>query len=322
MLKYIIKRILLAIPTFIGITVLVFVLSNMAPGSPVDVLASTNNLSEEAYEQLKVSLGLDKPVIVRYGDWLLNFVQGDLGTSTRTNTPVFGVIRERLGASLLLTVTSLLVCLLISIPLGVLSAVKQGSAWDTGANVLSFLGTSTPGFFLSLILVYFFAAKLGWLPATGMYEPNGAHTVGQLIRHMILPVFVMSFGMCGDFIKQTKGSMLEVYNNDYVKTARSKGLKNRVVIIKHVLRNALIPVVTMIALTVPFLLGGAVVTEQVFSWPGIGSLMVLSINSRDYNAIMGITVFIAAGVLICNLVLDLLYAKLDPRTGVETKGGN
>ncbi len=321
MIKYILKRILLAVPTFIGITVLVFVLSNMAPGSPVDVLAANVNLSEEGYQQLKESLGLDKPIIVRYGIWLLDFVRGDLGTSTRTNSPVFGVIKERLGASLLLTITSLVVCLLISIPLGVLSAVKQGSAWDTFSSVFSFLGTSIPGFFLSLILVYFFAARLGWLPATGMYDPNGAHTFGQLVRHMILPVFVLSFGMCGDFIKQTKGSMLEVYNNDYVKTARSKGLKNRIVIIKHVLRNALIPVVTMVALTVPFLLGGAVVTEQVFSWPGIGSLMVLSITSRDYNAIMGVTVIIAAGVLICNLLLDLIYAKLDPRTGVEVKGG-
>lgn len=321
MIKYVLKRILLAIPTFIGITVLVFVLSNMAPGSPADVLASNMSLSEEGYQQLKESLGLDKPVIVRYGIWLLDFVQGDLGTSTRTNSPVFGVIKERLPASLLLTLTSLVVCLLVSIPLGVLSAVKPGSAWDTVSSALSFLGTSIPGFFLSLILVYFFSAKLGWLPATGMYEPNGAHTFGQLVRHMILPVFVLSFGMLGDFIKQVKGSMLEVYNNEYVKTARSKGLKNRVVIIKHVLRNALIPVVTMISLTVPFLLGGAVVTEQVFSWPGIGSLMVLSITARDYNAIMGVTVIIAAGVLICNLVLDLVYAKLDPRTGVEVKGG-
>ena len=305
MIKYILKRILLAIPTFIGITALVFVLSNLAPGSPADVLASSVSLSEEGYQQLKESLGLDKPIVVRYGIWLA----------------VFGIIKERLGASLLLTVTSLIVCLLISIPLGVMSAVKQSSGWDTFSSVLSFLGTSIPGFFLSLILVYFFAAKLGWLPATGMYEPNGAHTFGQLVRHMIMPVFVLSFGMCGDFIKQTKGSMLEVINNDYVKTARSKGLKNRIVVIKHVLRNALIPVVTMVSLTVPFLLGGAVVTEQVFSWPGIGSLMVLSITARDYNAIMGVTVVIAAGVLICNLVLDLVYAKLDPRTGIEVKGG-
>ena len=321
MIKYILKRILLAIPTFFGITALVFVLSNLAPGSPADVLASSVSLSEEGYQQLKESLGLDKPIVVRYGIWLADFVQGDLGQSTRTNTPVFGIIKERLGASLLLTVTSLIVCLLISIPLGVMSAVKQSSGWDTFSSVLSFLGTSIPGFFLSLILVYFFAAKLGWLPATGMYEPNGAHTFGQLVRHMIMPVFVLSFGMCGDFIKQTKGSMLEVINNDYVKTARSKGLKNRIVVIKHVLRNALIPVVTMVSLTVPFLLGGAVVTEQVFSWPGIGSLMVLSITARDYNAIMGVTVVIAAGVLICNLVLDLVYAKLDPRTGIEVKGG-
>lgn len=313
MIRYLIKRFLVAVPTFLGITLIVFILSNMAPGNPVDVLAANNNLSPEAYEQLKVSLGLDKPVLVRYGIWIADFVQGDLGNSTRTNTPVAKVIGERMGASLLLTLSGLVFCLLISLPLGIMSAYKEGSAWDKAGSVVAFLGSSLPGFFISLLLVYFFAAKLGLLPATGMYSANGAHTLSDLLAHMIMPTFVLGFTMCGEFIKQIKGSMLEVLSDEHVKTARSKGLKERVVVIKHVFRNSLIPLITLISLTVPFLLGGAVVTEQVFGWPGLGSLMVLSINAHDYNAIMGVTVFIAAGVLICNLVLDLIYAKLDPR---------
>lgn len=316
MIRYLIKRLLLAIPTFLGITLFVFCLANMAPGSPVDVLANSANLSPEAYAELEHSLGLDKPIIARYGIWLGDLLQGDMGMSTRTNAPVSQVIGERVGNSLLLTISGLVLCLIISLPLGILSAYKPGSAWDNVANVVAFLGSSLPGFFISLILAYFFAAKLGWLPATGMYDSNGPRTLVELIRHMIMPTFVMGFTMCGEFIKQTRSSMLEVFNDDYVKTARSKGLHEPQVIVRHVLRNALIPLVTMIALSVPFLLGGAVVTEQVFSWPGLGSLMVLSINQRDYNAIMGVTVFIAAGVLICNLILDLLYAKLDPRIGV------
>lgn len=313
MIRYLIKRFLVAIPTFLGITIIVFFLSNMAPGGPVDVLAANNNLSPEAYEQLKVSLGLDKPVLVRYGIWIGDFLQGDLGTSTRTNTPVSKVIGERVGASLLLTLSGLLFCLLISMPLGIMSAYKEGSAWDKAGSVVAFLGSSLPGFFISLLLVYTFAAKLGWLPATGMYTANGGHSIGDLLAHMVMPTFVLGFTMCGEFIKQIKGSMLEVLSDEHVKTARSKGLRERAVVIKHVFRNSLIPMITLISLTVPFLLGGAVVTEQVFGWPGLGSLMVLSINARDYNAIMGVTVFIAAGVLICNVILDLVYARLDPR---------
>lgn len=313
MIRYLIKRFLIAIPTFLGITVIVFFLSNMAPGGPVDVLAANNNLTPEAYEQLKVSLGMDKPVIVRYGIWFVNFLQGDLGMSTRTNTPVIKVIGERVGASLLLTGSGLLLCLIISIPLGILSAYKEGSVWDSIGSGIAFLGSSLPGFFISLLLIYIFAAKLGWLPATGMYTATGDHSLKDLATHMIMPTFVLGFTMCGEFVKQIKGNMLEVLNDEHVKTARSKGMKERTVIIKHVFRNSLIPLVTLISLTVPFLLGGAVVTEQVFGWPGLGSLMVLSIDARDYNAIMGVTVFIAAGVLICNVLLDLVYAKLDPR---------
>ena len=313
MIRYLIKRFLVAIPTFLGITLIVFILSNMAPGSPVDVLAANNTLSEEAYEQLKVSLGLDKPVLVRYGIWLGDFFQGDMGVSTRTNTPVSKVIGERVGASLLLSVSGLVFCLLISLPLGILSAYKEGSIWDKLGSVVAFLGSSLPGFFISLLMIYVFAAKLGVLPATGMYSATGSHSIGDLLAHMIMPTFVLGFTMCGEFIKQIKGSMLEVLSDEHVKTARSKGLRERVVVMKHVFRNSLMPLITLISLTVPFLLGGAVVTEQVFGWPGLGSLMVLSINSRDYNAIMGVTVFIAAGVLICNVILDLVYAKLDPR---------
>jgi len=316
--KYLVKRILLAIPTFLGITIMIFFLANLAPGGPLDVLASEASMSEEAFEQLKIAMGLDKPIIVRYGIWLGNFVRGDLGTSTRTYKPVAEIIGQRLGPSLVLTVTSLLFCLILSIPLGIMAASRPGSKWDTVSSGIAFMGTSLPTFFIALILVYVFAAKLGWLPATGMYDINGPRTLGSLARHLIMPAFILGFSMCGQFIKQTRGSLLEVFNEEYVKTARAKGLREHVVIIKHVFRNGLIPIVTMISLTVPGLLGGAVITETIFSWPGVGSLMVQSINMRDYNTIMGVTALVAAGVLIINIIIDFVYARLDPRISVQS----
>ena len=313
MIKYIIKRLILSIPTFLGITIFVFVLSNMAPGSPADIIAASSEMSEEALEELKISMGLDKPVIVRYGLWLGDLLHGDLGVSTRTNQPIANMIGQRIGPSLTLTLTSLVVALLISIPLGVLAACKPYSIWDNLSSALAFLGTSTPNFFAALVLVYFFAVQLGWLPAQGMYDAGGTESIGSLAIHLVLPVIVMVIQMMGNLIKQTRGSVLEVLNEEYIKTARAKGIKEYKVIIKHGLRNALIPIVTSVGLLVPFLIGGAVVTEQIFSWPGIGSLMIQSISTRDYNAIMGITVMISIAVIVVNILLDVLYSYLDPR---------
>lgn len=314
MVRYVIKRLIFSIPIFLGITIFVYVLANMAPGNPAEVIAaSSGEMSDEALEQLKISMGLDKPVIVRYGLWLLDVLHGDLGTSTRTNQPVAAMIGQRIGPSLTLTLTSVFVAVLISIPLGVMAACRPYSAWDNVSSALAFFGTSTPNFFAALVLVYFLSVKMGLLPAQGMYSSGETANFPSLVKHLVLPVIVMVIQIMGNLIKQTRGSVLEVLNEEYIKTARAKGIPEYKVIIKHGLRNALIPIVTSIGLLVPFLIGGAVVTEQIFSWPGIGSLMIQSINTRDYNTIMGITVMISLAVIVVNILLDVLYSYLDPR---------
>lgn len=319
MAKYILKRVLIAIPIFIGITAIVYVLSCLAPGNVVDVLASQNNMTKEAYDAAIVKYGLDQPIIIRYLRWLGNLLQGNLGISTRTQQPIWDMIMERLPSSLLLTVTSLVVSVVISIPLGVMAAYKPYSAWDNISSAVSFVGASAPNFFISLIFVYIFAAKLNWLPAQGMYTTGGGGGFIDLVRHMVLPVIVLCVQMMGSFIKQTRGSVMEVMNEEYIKTARQKGISEARVVVFHALRNAWIPIVTTIGLNIPFLVGGAVVTEQIFAWPGIGSLMITAINTRDYDLIMGVTVLISVVVLAANIVLDIVYAWLDPRIGLEKK---
>ena len=317
MIKYTIKRLLIAIPVFLGITFIVFFLVNIAPGGPLDIMASSGELSQSDLEALRVSLGLDKPIIVRYFIWLGELFQGDLGTSYRTSQEVSLMIGQRLQASLVLTGTGIVMAIIIGVPLGIISAYKPYSKWDSLANFIAFLGSSVPNFFLSLILIYVISVKLGWLPTSGMYSTSGNREFGDLVQHLILPAIVCGIQPIGNYIKQTRASVMEVLNEEYIKTARSKGLKENIIVVKHAFRNALIPVVTSISLSIPFLIGGAVVTEQIFAWPGIGSLMVTAINNRDYPVIMGVTVLISVVVLVANLILDLIYAKLDPRISYD-----
>lgn len=317
MAKYILKRFLQAIPTFLIITAVVFFLSNMAPGSPLDMIKAGGELTEEAEAALRTQYGLDRPLVIRYVTWLAQVFQGNFGISTRTQQPVWNLISERIVPTLILSLSSLGVSLLIAIPVGVMAAVKPYSVWDNISSFLSFVGAAAPNFFIALILVYIFSVKLGVLPAMGMYSGNKGNDMADLLKHLILPCFVMVIQILGNFIKQTRGSMLDVLNEEYVKTARSKGLKEGVVTVKHILRNAWIPIVASIGMTVPLLVGGATVTEQVFGWPGMGSLLILSISQRDYNTIMGITILIAGAVLIANLLIDLIYAYLDPRIRLD-----
>lgn len=317
MAKYILKRLLQAIPTFLIITAVVFFLSNMAPGSPLDLIKAGGDLTKEAEAALRAQYGLDKPVVVRYFTWLFHIIQGDFGISTRTQQPVWNLISERIVPTLILSLSSLFVALIIAIPIGAMAAVKPYSIWDNISSFLSFIGAAAPNFFVALILVYLFSVKLKVLPAMGMYSGNKTNDIADLLKHLILPCFVMVIQIVGNFVKQTRGSMLDVLNEEYVKTARSKGLTEKVVVMKHILRNAWIPIVASIGMTVPLLVGGATVTEQVFGWPGMGSLLILSISQRDYNTIMGITILIAGAVLIANLFIDLIYAYLDPRIRLD-----
>ncbi len=313
MKKYILKRFLIAIPTFFGITVLVYFISSMAPGSPIEMMLSDPLITAEEVERMRHQMGLDQPVIIQYFWWLAELLKGNLGTSYRTSQPVLAMILERLGPTLLLTLSATVFSVLVAIPLGIMSAYKPYSGWDYISSGLSFVGSSTPNFFAGLILIYVFAVNLKVLPLGGMYESSGNKTFSSLLVHLIMPMLVLSIQQIGSILRQTRGSMMEVLQEDYVRTARAKGLNERTVIVKHALRNALIPVVTVLSSMIPFVIGGAVVTEQIFGWPGLGSLMVQSINSRDYPAIMGITVFIAFVVLVGNILTDIVYGMLDPK---------
>lgn len=313
MFKYIIKRLLYAIPVFLGITFAIYLLINLAPGGPLSVLASSGEMSLSDLEALKISLGLDKPIVVRYFIWLRDLFRGDMGVSYRTGQEVSLMISQRVIPSLTLTGTGIIGAVLIGVPLGIISAYKQNSIWDHISTFIAFIGASVPNFFLSLLLIYVLAVKLKLFPTSGMQSSGQAGNIADFLKHLALPAFVCGIQPIGNYIKQTKSSVLEVLNEEYIKTARSKGLTNTVIVLKHAFRNALIPVVTTISLTIPFLIGGAVVTEQIFAWPGIGSLMITAITGRDYPVIMGVAVMICGVVLVANLVLDLIYAALDPR---------
>lgn len=313
MKKYIVKRLLIAIPTFIGITILVYLLSSLAEGSPLDMLLSNPYITAEEIARKRVEYGLDKNVFIQYLNWLKQLLQGNMGYSYRTNLPVLSMILERLGPTLILTFSATIFSVLVALPLGIMSAYKPYSGWDYISSGLSFIGSATPNFFAGLLLIYLFSVRLKLLPIGGMYDTSGIRTLPMLLKHLILPAMVLSIQQVGRLIRQTRGSMLEVLSEDYVRTARAKGLRENKVLVRHALRNALIPVVTELGMMIPFLIGGAVVTEQIFGWPGLGSLMVMSITARDYPAIMGITVFVAVAVLLGNLLTDLIYSVLDPR---------
>lgn len=313
MKKYIFRRILTAIPTFLGITILVFFISSLASGSPLEMLLSNQNISEAEIERQRIKLGLDMPIYIQYFTWVGNMIRGNLGQSYRTMQPVMDMIFDGLGATLILTFAAVFLACVISLPLGIKSAMHQNKAWDNISSVFSFFATSTPSFFMALVFLYFFSVKLKILPIGGMYNIGRHNSILSLLKHLIMPGLVLSFHMVGSLIQFIRSSMLEVMKEDYVRTARAKGLKEWVVIIKHILRNSLIPVVTYLGMEIPLLLGGAVVTEQVFSWPGIGNLMIKSINTRDYPVVMGVTVLVALAVLIFNIITDLVYGLLDPR---------
>ena len=309
MFRYILKRLLYAIPVFLGITFVIYTLINLAPGGPLSVLAASGEMSLSDLEALKISMGLDKPIVIRYFIWLGDLLHGDFGISYRTSQEVSLMISQRIMPSLMLTGTGILAAMLVGVPLGIISAYKPNSVWDHISTFISFIGASVPNFFLSLLLIYVLAVKLKWFPTNGMQSGN----LLDLLHHLALPAFVCGIQPIGNYIKQTRSSVLEVLNEEYIKTARSKGLTNVVIVLKHAFRNALIPIVTTISLSIPFLIGGAVVTEQIFAWPGIGSLMITAITSRDYPVIMGVAVLICGVVLVANLILDLIYAALDPR---------
>ena len=317
MKRYVIRRLAVAIPTFIGITLLAFLVLNLAPGSPLDAMLADPRIAAEELERRRAAMGLDRPVLVQYFSWLGQLVRGNFGFSYSTQRPVTAMILERLPATMLLSASALTLALLVALPLGIYSARHVNSRKDYLAGGISLLMMATPNFFAALILIYVFAIALKVLPSGGMYSSSSVHTLPDLLRHMVMPMLVLSFQQIGGLTRHMRSSMLEVMQQDYVRTARAKGLPWRKVIDRHCLRNALTPIVTVVGMSIPSFVGGAVITEQVFGWPGIGTLMVTAINARDYPVIMGVTVFIAVAVLLANLLTDLAYGLIDPRISYQ-----
>lgn len=310
MYKYIIKRILIAIPVLIGITIIDYAIMCMA-GSPLEMLQGPR-VSEAAVEAKAISLGLDKPFYIQYFVWLGQLLHGNMGYSITSYQPVSEMIASHLGPTLLLMGVSLIVSLLLAVPAGIYSAIHQYEKGDYAVVTMSFLGSSIPGFFLSLLLIYLFTVKLGWLPSGGMTTLGTGGGFLDVARHMVMPVLVLSFSMAGSNIRYIRSAMLEILQQDYLRTARAKGIGRFRVVNKHALRNALVPIVTVIGMEIPTLFGGAVIVEQVFSWPGLGLMTMSAITSRDYPVIMGVCLLSAVVVLVANLVTDILYALVDP----------
>lgn len=312
MVNYIIRRLGIALVVLFGVTIISFGIINMAPGSPIDMIVDPQ-MSAADLAAKKTQLGLDKPVYVQYLTWLENLVHGNLGYSMTSNRPVADIIGERIGPTIELMGSALLLGIIIAVPLGILSATKQYSKLDYICTSGSLIGVSMPTFFLGLSLIYIFSLKLGILPSGGMVTLGNEDDIGDKFLHLILPALVLGINMAGVLVRYVRSSMLDVLEQDYLRTARAKGVLERIVILKHALRNALIPIVTVIGLQIATLLGGAVITEQIFSWPGIGRLTIQSILSRDYTTIMGLNLLAAVMVLAANLLTDIIYCVIDPR---------
>ena len=314
--RYIRRRLLTAIPVFFGITLLVFCMFSLAAGDLTDLMGEGSASGAER-AALAAALGLDRPLPLRYLDWLAGLLRGELGSSWLNGKPVGELIAQRVGPSLLLTGTGVLLAVAVAPPLGIAAAWRPGSAWDRLASALSLVSFGVPGFFLCLAGILVFSVGLGWLPAHGMYEYGVFTGVGDVLRHLVLPAGVVCISGAGELVKQTRAACLEALGEDYILTARAKGLKEGAVMVRHAFRGALLPVLTTVLSHIPHIIGGSVVVEQVFGWPGMGSLLFSGIDQRDQAVVMGVTVVTALTVLATNLLLDLLYGLADPRVRYE-----
>ena len=310
MREYLIHRFFLLIPTFIGITLVVYAVLLLLPGDPVDVLLG-QEYDEAIAARLRAEWGLDDPIIVQYAKWLWHVVQGDWGRSMFTRKPVFDEVLAKLPLTLELIVLALFFELLISVPAGVISAVRPYTWWDYGASTFALIGVSIPSFFLGILLFLAFGLWLGWLPVQG-YVPL-SESIGENLRHLLLPTVALGVGRTAILTRLIRASMLEVIRQEYVTTARSKGLAERLVINKHALKNALIPAVTVLGLQVGFLVGGAIIIEKLFALPGIGSYGIDAITNRDYPQVLGFILVSALVFQFANLGVDFVYCFLDPR---------
>jgi peptide/nickel transport system permease protein len=316
MIRYIIRRLLISIPIFFLITLIVYGLYALSPGDPVVNIIGYDafvRMPAEQVQRIRHQYGFDQPWTVRYVHWLGRALRGDLGYPYKGSKTVVQNLEERIPPTLLLMGTSLILAMIFGIPMGIYMAMKQYSLGDYVLTIVAFAQLSFPSFFIGLAMIYVFALKLDVLPTYGMQTIGAPFSVLDRIEHLIMPATILGVFSAGVWARYARSSMLEVMHSDYVTVARAKGLSESAVIVRHILRNALLPLVTIIALDIPSLLGGAVITEQIFQWPGMGMMTIRATNTRDYPMLMGILLVSAIMILASNLIADIMYAMVDPR---------
>lgn len=310
MTDWLLRRLGQMLPTLLFVSMLVFGLQQLLPGDPAKVLAGEEQ-DPAVVAHLRQKLHLDDPLPLRYAHWLGGVLQGDLGESLRLQQPVLQLVAQKLPVTLQLAAMAMAVALLIGVPAGIVAAVKRGTAWDTAANAVALWGISTPNFWLGILMILLFSVQLGWLPASGYVSPF--EDLRANLAATVMPAFVLGNALAGVLMRHTRSAMLQVLSSDYITTARSKGLLERTVVLKHALRNALTPVITLGALELGTLLSGAVLTEQVFSIPGFGKLVVDAVFNRDYAVVQGVVLVTASAYLLLSLLADLAYVLANPR---------
>ena len=308
---YALRRLFLAVPVLFGVSVLVFAVLHLAPGDPAAIMLGAQATKEDVV-RLHRDLGLDQPLVVQYVRWMGHVLQGDLGRSIPLGRAVLPEVLLRFKATLVLTAGALLIAILLGLAAGIVSAVKQYTWLDRISMGVAVTGVSLPVFWTGIMLILLFALQLRWFPSSGMSSPYGSG-VADVLWHLVLPAVTLGTASAAALARLTRSSVLEIIRQDYVRSARAKGLAERAVITRHVLKNAINPIITVLGLQVGFLLGGAILTETVFSWPGLGSMMVRAIQARDYPLVQGGVLLIATTFVLVNLVVDLLYAVFDPR---------
>ena len=314
MLEFLVRRAFISAVTLLLISLIVFTGVRLIPGDPARVLAGTD-ADAAGLEEIREKYGLDAPLPLQYARWLGLAVRGDLGESIRTRTSVAGTVAIKLPITIELACLSLLVALALAIPAGVVAAVRRNTTWDVVASGVSLCGVSVPNFWLGIMLILLVSVRFGWLPASG-FVPLGEDPVGNLKR-MLMPALVLGTGLAAVLMRQTRNAMIEVLSTDYVRTARAKGLAQRAVVVRHALRNGLIPVVTILGLQMGALMGGAVVTEQIFVLPGFGRLIVEAVFTRDYPVVQGVVLLTASSYVLINLLVDVSYTVLNPRIRIR-----
>ncbi|HCD45342.1 MAG TPA: peptide ABC transporter permease [Lachnoclostridium sp.] len=313
MYKYIIKRLLMLIPVIIGVTFIVFFILNLSPGDPAAIILG-DQASAEALAMKREELGLNDPLLIRYGRYLVKMLHGDLGTSYKNSLSVWDQVISRFPNTAMLAVAAILVALAIGIPVGIISAKNQYSTLDNISMVTALIGVSMPSFWMGLLLVIVFALNLGWLPSQGMGQG-----LVPLLKSLVLPAVTLGTSAAATITRMTRSSMLEVIRQDYIDTARAKGVSEKIITYRHMLKNAMIPIITAVGLQFGTLLGGAMLTETVFSWPGLGRLMVEAIKSKDIPLVLGSVIFLAVMFTVVNLAVDIVYAFVDPRIKSQYK---